>query len=150
MSLEECTRATQAKNLEWGPEVRQIDWVAAAGTVRDPLASAVARLMAGDVYAYWDVVGTLEGQFRRGITSADRKAIKDAVWHFIAPACETCNGRGHPINEDTPTLKDENCPDCHGTGKERHKNNTRVYADALMRLDGAAAICVYAIAEKVA
>lgn len=151
MSLEAYTKATQAKTLAWHEyAVMPVDWLAAAGMVHDRLASATARLLAGDSMAYWDVVEALEAIYKRGLTKDDTKAIKAAVWHFIAPACQTCHGRGHPVQDDAPLLKEEDCRDCGGTGTERHKMDSKVYAEALVRLGGAASVCYYAIAKKVA
>lgn len=152
MSLERYSRATTSKNLKWVDySVLDVDWLTAAGLVNDRLASALARLMAtGEPGDYWDVVEALESIYKRGLTKDDTKAIKAAVWYFLSPACVICHGRGHPKEDDAPKLKEENCMGCHGTGQAPHGSNTTIYAQALMRLDGAAAMCFHAIARKVA
>ena len=157
MSLERYTKATIASNLAWRDYAEMpIDWLTAAGLVNDRLASALARFMAtstpdraigGD---YWGVIEALEATYRRRMNKEDRDGIKAAVWWFLAPACGVCSGRGHPVHEDAPLKKEEVCIGCHGTGKAPHANQSTAYADALMRLDGAAAMCFQAIARKVA
>lgn len=149
MSLETYSKATQSKNLAWHDFAEMpIDWIAAAGLVSDRLASALARFMATqDGYAFWPVVEAIEAQYGRRIERQAQRDIEAALWWWLAPACVTCHGNGHISPEDAPKVI---CPDCSGTAKTPHKSKSRVYVDALQRIDAAAGICYNAIAKRVA
>ncbi len=154
MSFEQIATATQAKSLAWGLSARPVDWIAALGAVQvhgDPLPTQIARLMAGDARAFWDVCHTIERKFARKLrlTQAARLEIFSALYWWTLPACGDCVA-GHRQIADTPMLEDELCETCLGTGLRPHLHDTDVYAKTLAYLDAAASECGVVVKSKVA
>lgn len=56
------------------------------------------------------------GTNRRLKGNAWKIAAEMLAWHLHG-ICEECEGRGYEVIQDTPSLSDNVCSHCHGTGK---------------------------------
>ena len=161
MSLEKYAKATQAKTLqmrEWhdfGPA----EWIAAAGMTAvngNPLASVVARWMAGDHKQIFNAMKILIARLERmtgRYTGEDGVQIQDALEWWRDHTCKACKGRGYPVIPDTTTLDESKpCQNCVGSGWLSHfqGREARAYNQTLIWLDAAAGECAGAIRRKVA
>lgn len=156
MSFERYSTATQSKNLamsDW--RTLDVDWLAAAGAVQisgSPLPAQVARFLAGDARQVFEIMKHMQREFgrKRTLTPESRDDIESAICWWYDHTCEKCEGKGHEAIPDTPSLLDEDCPGCAGTGLARHPSHSEAYAYTLRELDAAAAVCGYTIHAKIA
>jgi hypothetical protein len=49
------------------------------------------------------------------LRGVDVDLLSPVIFHFLAPACAACDGRGRLVIHDTPVLGKQ-CPHCRGTG----------------------------------
>lgn len=161
MSLERYAKATQAKNLEmrewrdFGPA----EWIAAAGMAAihgNPLASVVARWMAGDHKQVFHAMHILMVKLEKAtgrLQAHDRDEVQDALEWWRDHKCKACHGRGYAVIPDTTALDESKpCQNCAGTGRiaHWHASTSKAYNQALIWLDVAAGECAGAIRRKVA
>lgn len=121
--MEQLLRAHESSDLGEGIECHgDVDWLRAAGAVgqngRHRLALAVWRLTEeGDKRALYECYdGMVREVVAVGVLSNPVHVVANVLQWMVAPRCKCCQGRGHPVIAGTPTLSDQVCPDCNGTG----------------------------------
>jgi hypothetical protein len=103
------------------------DILGAAGFAakRHPMALALLRLLSGDNRAGREIVdlmaAMLDGKAYRSGVSMSRMQAKDIAQAVLAwsrdGACKPCGGLGYLMIDGAPSLSDQQCPACKGTGK---------------------------------
>lgn len=91
----------------------------------NPLAVALARLLAGDNKATADVVGVLANMiWRRDRSGPNRRdwpvaltiARASLAWYRHG-SCKACDGHGYTPIPGVPALSEHECGECRGTGR---------------------------------
>lgn len=139
MKRERISRAQGSRDLgEVGvEEIGDVDIVRATGMVAQthPLGVSLWRCRyTGDMRELPSVLtGLMDLAGRHG---RDPEVVPRVVYHWLRDVCPQCNGRGYSVIDGTPTLSDELCPSCEGSGRLPLERAT---ADALWVLEQIAA-----------
>lgn len=139
MKRERISKAQGSRNLsEVGlEEIGDVDIVRATGMVAQshPLGVSLWRCRyAGDMRELPTVLtGLMDLAGRHG---RDPEVVPRVLHHWLRDVCGQCDGRGYSVIEGTPTLSDDLCPSCEGSGRAPLPQAT---ADALWVLEQIAA-----------
>lgn len=123
---------------------------ASQGDPRKMLALSVWRMkQQGNTKGFEDTIDSCMHMLRvnhNGMPMSLAK-LKDitrkTIWWWLNPACDPCNGLGHPLIKGTPMLDhSKDCPHCDGTGvapleklvTHQYANPARKLSDDLNRL----------------
>jgi len=121
---------TSDLTLSW-KEVGSADVMMAAGMASQGspdrmLALVIWRMLEGDTARFSECRDVLGEWLRHEITQrrmqdlgrhGARTVAGRTLFWFLNTKCLPCEGRGHPVIENTPVLDDtRNCQHCHGTG----------------------------------
>ncbi|WP_046111807.1 hypothetical protein [Aquincola tertiaricarbonis] len=121
--------AVRSSNLRGKSDVQgAVDVLGAAGLAakRTPLGMALERLFVGDNAAAGEIVNILAGMLVGKAWHGDRIELPRTeaadmaravlAWHRDG-VCKPCGGHGVLVMRGTPTLGDQRCTACRGTGR---------------------------------
>lgn len=119
--MEQLLRAHESSDLgESVDGTPDVDWLRAAGMVgqHHALALAVWRLTEeGDKRALHEAYdGMIKIVVGMGNITNPVHVVASVLDWMVKPRCKVCSGRGHPVIPGTPTLSDQACEPCNGTG----------------------------------
>lgn len=127
MSAEQLAAALHSDNLEWSDhQVRDIDFVTAAGMTKPELGLLLIRAYAGNDPGALKIATWLATQQSRKYLSnipegMRRKMVSAAIMEFLLPFCTPCGGTGKALQGQKWTV----CPTCSGTAIKRYTNGER-------------------------
>lgn len=111
--IELYCRATISSNLrDKEDRFNDTDRLKAVAMTSSHFGSTLVRLKAGHDASVF-------GRCLDGVTSrlnVPQKLARQALMYWLSDVCPACYGRKFIQNLGTPTLSDENCHFCHGTG----------------------------------
>lgn len=136
-------RSIRSKSLQDDPTHHNTD-VLAAVALSSKLGSSLYRVKYGlcresvaSLYVDWLVLIRKRAKRDNWERHAEEVAAQ-SLKHWAHDICQSCNGLGHPVIADTPTLSGETCQSCNGTGKTKPSCDPKILCyvlDAVNRLN---------------
>jgi hypothetical protein len=120
--MEQLTRAQDSSDLGESHEgPGDVDWIRASGMVAQQHGLALALWRLTELHDRRSLVPVYDGLVtmcgRLGFSSNPVHIVSRVLEWMVQPVCPVCSGRGHPVIPGTPTLSDQPCGACEGTGQ---------------------------------